>query len=70
MLWAFDIWGIEDMRQRMRGAMGLDGSGHSEKDAEEEFEEWLATTLARKEMKAEKRGNEKEDMADGEGRPR
>ncbi|KAF2839114.1 hypothetical protein M501DRAFT_764051 [Patellaria atrata CBS 101060] len=51
-LWAFDISSMEDMRRKIRGGLGIDGSGRSEKDAEEEFEEWLATTLARKEDKA------------------
>ena len=51
-LWSLDISNIEDARRKLRGGLGIDGSGRSEKEAEEEFEEWLATTLARKEAKA------------------
>lgn len=51
-LWSLDISNIEDARRKLRGGLGIDSSGRSEKEAEEEFEEWLATTLARKEAKA------------------
>ena len=54
-LWAFDISSMDDMRRKIRGGLGVDGSGRSEKDAEEEMEEWLATVLARKEEKERKR---------------
>lgn len=49
LLWAFDVWGLQDMRTKLRGALRFTEGG--ERDAEEEFEEWLATTLARKERK-------------------
>ena len=52
-LWSLDISNLEDARRKLRGGLGIDGSGKSEKEAEEEFEEWLATTLARKEAKAQ-----------------
>lgn len=45
-LWAFDISTIADLRQRVRGGMGID-----EQEVEEDFEEWIASTLARKERK-------------------
>lgn len=70
LLWGFDIWGLEDMRRRLRGGLGFDGSGRSEKDAEEEFEEWLATVLARKEKKTEARGKKEEEKIDNEERSR
>jgi hypothetical protein len=54
-LWYLDIDGLEEGRRFVRGGMGVDGTGRSEQDAEEEFEEWLATVLSRKEEK-EKRG--------------
>lgn len=54
LLWAFDISSMEDARIKIRAGLGLDGSGTSAADAEEEFEEWLATTLARKETKRKK----------------
>jgi len=50
-LWAFDIASMDEMRQRIRGGLGVDGSGRSEQEAEEDMEEWLATVLARKEDK-------------------
>ncbi|KAI9858290.1 MAG: hypothetical protein M1813_007565 [Trichoglossum hirsutum] len=51
-LYAFDISSLADLRRKVRGGMGIDdGTGRSEKDAEEEFEEWLAGVLARKSEK-------------------
>ncbi|KAI9863036.1 MAG: hypothetical protein M1824_000724 [Vezdaea acicularis] len=63
-LWAADISGMEELRRKVRGGLGVDGSGRGEGDVEEEFEEWLATVLQRKE--------DKELRADGrrKGRPR
>lgn len=59
-LWAFDISSLEDMRGKIRGGLGIDGSEGRESRAEQEMEEWLATVLARKEekSKARKRGGE------------
>lgn len=53
-LYAFDISSMDDLRRKVRGGMGVDGTGRSEQDAEEELEEWLATVLARKEEKSNK----------------
>ena len=50
-LWYLDINNMHEARKFIRGGLGVDGTGRSEQDAEEEFEEWLATTLARKEAK-------------------
>ena len=50
-LWYMDINSMEEARRHIRGGMGVDGTGRSEKDAEEEFEEWMATVLQRKEAK-------------------
>ncbi|EXJ64354.1 hypothetical protein A1O7_00690 [Cladophialophora yegresii CBS 114405] len=50
-LWYLNINSVADARRMIRGGLGVDGTGRSEKDAEEDFEEWLATTLARKEAK-------------------
>jgi hypothetical protein len=50
-LWALDINSVADARRMLRGGTGVDGTGKSEKEAEEEFEEWMATVLARKEAK-------------------
>jgi len=56
-LWYADIASMDDLRRKVRGGMGVDGSGRSEADVEEEMEEWLATVLTRKE---EKRTREEE----------
>jgi hypothetical protein len=68
LLWAFDISSMQDLRRRIRGGLGVDGSGRSETDAEEEFEEWLATVLARKEEK--ERSGRKDRPRTEDGRPR
>ena len=70
LLWYFDINSLEDARRKLRGGLGVDGSGRDEGQAEEDFEEWVATVLSRKETKEkrkvgggggveEKRGNER-----------
>jgi hypothetical protein len=50
-LWYLNINSVADAKRMIRGGLGVDGTGRSEKEAEEDFEEWLATTLARKEAK-------------------
>lgn len=50
-MWYLNINSMEDARRVLRGGLGVDGTGKSEKDAEEEFEEWMATVLARKDSK-------------------
>lgn len=59
LLWAFDVSGMRELRTRMRKGMGF-GEG-TETEANEEFEEWLATTLARKEEKRRARGEAGEE---------
>lgn len=55
LMWGFDISGVEELRVRLREGLGLAGEG--ERNAEEEFEEWLASTLARRDgKKGERRG--------------
>lgn len=58
LLWAFDVRGIEDMRARVRKRIGL-GDEKDVKDAEEEFEEWVAEILSRKEEKNSRRKRER-----------
>lgn len=75
LLWALDISSLDDLRRKVRGGRGVDGSGsgRSEREAEEEMEEWLATVLARKEEKVRRRrGGEEEEVGrvDERGRPR
>ena len=53
-LWYFDINTMAEARKFIRGGLGVDGTGKSETQAEEEFEEWMATTLARKDAKDSK----------------
>ncbi|EXJ92489.1 hypothetical protein A1O3_01041 [Capronia epimyces CBS 606.96] len=50
-MWYLNINSMQDARKVLRGGLGVDGTGKTEKDAEEEFEEWMATVLARKEVK-------------------
>jgi len=50
-LWALDISSVEDMRREVRGGIGVDAGGRTDKEAEEEIEEWLASVFARKDMK-------------------
>ncbi|EXJ85578.1 hypothetical protein A1O1_05943 [Capronia coronata CBS 617.96] len=50
-MWYLNINSMQDARRVLRGGLGVDGTGKTEKDAEEEFEEWMATVLARKDAK-------------------
>ncbi|KAI9668349.1 MAG: hypothetical protein M1829_005553 [Trizodia sp. TS-e1964] len=56
LLYAFDIVSLEDLRGRVRVGMGVEGAEASR--AEEEFEEWLASVLARKERREGRGGAE------------
>lgn len=60
-MWALDFGGVDDMRAKYKRAVGLEGVDLEE--AEEEFQEWLAETFAKKkeERKAER------DRRRGEG---
>ncbi|KAH0538815.1 hypothetical protein FGG08_004591 [Glutinoglossum americanum] len=51
MLYVFDIASLADLRRKIRGGLGVDGTGRTENEAQEEFEEWLASVLARKSKK-------------------
>ncbi|KAK0510035.1 hypothetical protein JMJ35_007429 [Cladonia borealis] len=53
--WALDISGLEDLRRLVRGGLGVDGTGRGESEVEEEWEEWLAGVLKRKEEKEKRR---------------
>ena len=50
-LWSFDIQGLDDLRRKVRGGLGVDGTGRSENEVEEELEEWVVGVLARQEGK-------------------
>lgn len=56
LLWYLDINSMEEGRRFIRGGLGVDGSGRSENEAEEDFEEWMASTMARKDVKEAQRG--------------
>ena len=50
-LWYLDINNMDQARFKMRRAMGVDVYAKTEDEANEEIEEWIASTLARKEQK-------------------
>ncbi|KAI9800749.1 MAG: hypothetical protein M1833_003165 [Piccolia ochrophora] len=60
-LWGMRIQGMDDMRTRMRRAMGVGESG----DADQELEEWVAGVLSRKEEREGKGGGEEGKRKDG-----
>jgi predicted RNase H-like HicB family nuclease len=66
-LWYFDIASMEDLRRSIRGGMGVDGTGRTEEEAEQEMEEWLATVLSRKD---DKRTREEETRVERQKRDR
>jgi hypothetical protein len=59
-LWYLDIASMDEARTRLRGGLGIDGTGRTETEAEEDYEEWLATVLSRKEAKDRRREYERE----------
>lgn len=42
---------MEDLRRKIRGGLGVDGTGRTEKEVEQEVEEWFVDVLTRKEDK-------------------
>ncbi|KAL9086717.1 MAG: hypothetical protein Q9159_004012 [Coniocarpon cinnabarinum] len=50
-LWKWDIRSMEEMRRSVRGGLGVDGTGRSEQQVEQELEELVVSVLARKEHK-------------------
>ena len=71
-LWYFDISNMDEMRRKVRGGLGVDGTGRTEQEAEEDMEEWLAEVLARKEEKMRLRAlrGELDELRNDRGRPR
>ena len=73
-LWAADISSLEEMRKKVRGGLGVDGTGRTEGDVEEEFEEWIAGILERKDdkerRKADAKGRIKDQWANDRGKER
>lgn len=50
-MFALDVCSLEELRGRVHEGMG--GKDAAAREAEEEFEEWLVSVLARKERKEE-----------------
>ncbi|MCJ1326831.1 hypothetical protein MMC10_003497 [Thelotrema lepadinum] len=48
LLWAFDISSVDDLRARMRSAMGVQRTGKSDREVEMELEAWIAGELKRR----------------------
>lgn len=71
-LWYLDISTMDDMRRKIRGGLGVDGTGRTEQQAEEDMEEWLAEVLARKEDKMRLRAlrGELDELRNERGRER
>lgn len=69
-LWAFDISTMDELRRKIRGGLGVDGTGRSERQAEEDFEEWLAETFARKDEKRRRKEADEEERKNERGKPR
>lgn len=55
LLYAFDISSLDDMRKKVRSSIGVEGD-RTDKDAEKEIEEWLATVLHMTPKKEDKSG--------------
>lgn len=55
-LWAFDIQGMADLRQKVRRGIGVED--REDREADEEMEEWLAMVIKRKEGKERRKGEE------------
>lgn len=54
-LWYLDLNSLADARKMIRGGLGVDGKGMTEQEADEEIEEAIASILARKDAKGEKK---------------
>lgn len=54
-LWYFDINSLTDARTMIRGGLGVDGTGKTEEEANEEIEEVIASILARKDAKSDRK---------------
>jgi hypothetical protein len=61
-LWGFNISSMDELRTKVRGGLGVDGTGKTEKEADEEIEEWLATVLSRKSEKEARAAAKKEQQ--------
>jgi len=59
LLYAFDISSLDDMRQKVRKQIGVEGI-RTDQDVEEEIEEWFATVLERKDLKEQFKKKAKE----------
>jgi hypothetical protein len=51
LMYGFEIETLDDLRRMVRGGLGVDGTGRTEQDVEEELEEWVVSVMGRKESK-------------------
>jgi len=54
-LWYMDLNSLADARKMIRGGLGVDGKGMTEQQADEEIEEVIASILARKDAKDDRK---------------
>ncbi|KAI9655838.1 MAG: hypothetical protein M1821_005273 [Bathelium mastoideum] len=66
-LWALDISSMDELRRKVRGGLGVDATGKSEQEGEEEMEEWLAAVLSRKHEKEDKKAAAKVQHSENAG---
>ncbi|PGH03676.1 hypothetical protein GX51_03940 [Blastomyces parvus] len=69
-MYAFDINTMDDLRRKVRGGLGVDGTGRSEQDVEEELEEWVVTVMNRKADKEKRGGAVEREYANERGKDR
>ncbi|ODH49153.1 hypothetical protein GX48_04771 [Paracoccidioides brasiliensis] len=69
-MYAFDINTMDDLRRKVRGGLGVDGSGRSEQVVEEELEEWVARVFSRKAEKEKRSEGGRQQDANEKGKER
>lgn len=64
-MYGFGIETLDDMRKMVRGGLGVDGTGRSEQELEEELEEWVVGVMGRTERKETGKEDASEMRGDG-----
>ena len=67
-MFAMDVCSLEELRGRVHEGMG--GRDAAAREAEEEFEEWLVSVLARKERKEEAKRMVEREVSEREAKRR
>ena len=62
-LWYLDINTLDQARKFIRGGLGVDGTGKTEAEADEEIEEFIAGVLSRRDAKRDKEEDGQEELA-------